>query len=291
MLLSQRPKIVDVGASYDAPHDIVSDLAARGERLCRQIAARELQGRPVYITLAADIEGMPTNSWAGGFFDETHGVGLRDAIGRRWRGPGVSLVIDARWTRFKAIDRSNLGAYRGFGPPCLSTLVRQCFYETTIHELAHGVVDLWLDRQRPLPVPTVVAAANHRRRVISQLARPVEEMMAGYEPWAQHGLSFIRAAACLARRAEWVVRHTIEPIYGGARYCLSSAHAYEQALSDELDHATSCNLLDLLERDPPRAAIDLWLDDMKRYEAAHHSDLLAADVPHLERKEPCDRNL
>jgi len=281
----RREKLVDDGLTYDSSYGIFSDLVHRGERLCREVAARELHGRPVYITLTAEIEGVPPNSWAGGWFDEMHGVGLRDAIGRRWRGPGVSLVIDARWIRFKAVDRANVAALRGYGPQSIATLVRQCFYETTIHELAHGVVDLWADRKQPLPVPSVAAAAVRRRRVIDQLSRPFEEMMVGFEPWAQHGLTFIRAAACLARRAEWIVRLNIEPIYGGARYCLSNAHSYEQALADELDGATSCNLLDLLDYDPPRDAVDLWLDDMRHYETTQHSALLAADIPPFERKE------
>jgi len=241
---------------------MIDALCAQAERLCRQIAPRDLGDTPLYIVpqsrLPADRGSL---SICDGFTTPSLDLYLRDVIGPAWRGRGPSIVIKDVAPAGEMDEQD----------------VETAFMGIAIHELAHilGRTNLYADRDEADQTAILAEAADMARRVAGPLVRENRTI-----PFLGHGARFIRIVLHLCHRAS-AAGAPIAPreVFDGTGYCLSRMNQYRSALGAEPRRLAQAGMREILDTPYPQAFWRLWTTDLARW--------LSHCTSELERRLPC----
>ncbi|MCO6454784.1 MAG: hypothetical protein J5I93_05740 [Pirellulaceae bacterium] len=224
----------------------MAKILADAEALCRAVAARDLEGVPLYL-LRQSILPAECGSGDGcyGYTLASLDLYLCDHIpGYRGRGPCIVINDRALAEDFNGEDltyRTQAIALHEFG----HVLDRPAVYED------RPGVDSNKLKFEALIVAHVTAKP------------PREDIL----PYHGHEAGFIRVCLHLCHRAK-LVGFDISPgaICAGYTYCLSVAQRYQTALGDEPARCMGMLFRDILATKPPAAFTELWTNDFFQYQ-------------------------
>lgn len=173
------------------------------------------------------------------------------AIGDRWHGRGLGVVLDERELLGDTRWNDGFGQTRRHWIESFAARV----LDITLHELAHGLADGY----RGLLERSTISeadAAGERSRLLGEPAS------IGRPPWHLHGPRFIRALIHLEHRAKRA-GHRVG-LYTMARfstYALSPAWMYREALGDEPRRMVDRSFVEINAEAMPASFVRLFNSD------------------------------
>ena len=216
------------------------------ETLCRTIAPDELEGRPLYIAFASEVDFMPGGK-LGGVTGQDLDLTLRDWLGDRWQGRGWSMVLDDR--QLREFDVAS----------AMMRLACDC-----VHELGHCVT--WgNDFPEHDDDNAKRLACTCRDSIASLSTGDMKNSGPGSPvPFEGHAWDWIRATLHLTRRAVRAGYPASPRFVADLRtYGLSSVFDYTETLNDDFAIGDRKPLaVHLSSSPPPVDFIYLWCADL-----------------------------
>lgn len=213
-----------------------AEYLAEGHDLCRQIAALDLAGHPLYILAQSQIASeFGKAEGCRGYTSPSLDLYLQDFIDD-WQGRGACMVVN------------DIVINEEQDPDFHYQIVLNCI----LHELAHIV-----DRPEPVPHRSIDPQRIKFEALVVASSTATEESR---QPTVGHGLSFVRKAIHLVERA-----NRLGYDIGLAGVCrmrdfgLSSILNYVEAIEPEIDE---CRYLRFPDFPPPsKQLLELFHSD------------------------------
>lgn len=224
----------------------IAKLCQRASQLCQEIAPTDLAGVPVYVVpVSALPDDFGTAEACIGATSPSLDLYLQSTLGSAWRGRGPAMIIN------------DLVIETDWRAPEDCKLV---FLLSVLHELAHILERDQPYRERPDARPERL---TWETLLLAQTVAEPEPLDLRIPPYAQHGDSFIRTCIHVAYRACLLdVYARPSGLCAGARYGLSPACLYAEALGDEPERLAEASFREILARPPPDAFAALWNQDV-----------------------------
>ena len=252
----------------------------RAESLCRIVAPHETKGRPLYVLRQSKLKGAVRESVCGpaGFTSPGLSLLARKALGKRFKGPGVAMVLCDRVLESQIQEAA---AGRRIAANKLAAVLEQTALTIAIHELAHALL---VDNAAPAPLPSEAAAYWKQVptwfRVAPEGGRLPHPTLDNYVSHAAHG--FGRAALHLAHRAKAAGQEMLVPMLFSNNSCFVPFKDLSAALGDEPARMRGEPIAQIMKEPAPAtfaalatAEIDSYLallkDGKGAVEAEHHN--------------------
>jgi len=232
-------------------------LAERIRKLQPELerAAAEVLGGRCYVARASTLPkpysecGRRQLGWAGNCLD----LALKQHL--PWRGRGGCVVLgDAAVAKhMAALMTGRPGANTG---RILENLVAGILG----HELGHVVRSGWTFPELPPEAElSIKPAVETWAREVHPAANTTRV------PWQGHDGAWLRTAQHAAARIGRRLGLAAVPVLATEAYNLSAGRRYAARLADELDQLAGVKLADVAETSPPRAFVELWTSDVRRW--------------------------
>jgi hypothetical protein len=236
-MLPRRPNILTL-----------DELRRKIERLCRDVAPRDLAGRPLYVLFSSQLS---TGIDADHYGLTVHSLDLVARPHIDWQGRGPAFLINDR-----AIFADVAAAYpKASRSGRLWLFERQCI-ATGLHEFAH-ILERGTTRGEP---PSALVMTEVREAFRKSNDRAISEPAASID--LHHGPKWIRAALHILSRVNLSGPIVFgEDIVGNADRGLSPAHEYFAALEGETERLREATFATIAATPMPPAFAELHRRD------------------------------
>jgi hypothetical protein len=235
---------------------------------CRAAAFADLAGRPLYVVLTGEADGL--RLWRGtlGLYWGNCDLAARAALeaAGRWRGRGPAFLLNHRSLALTA---------RGLAPAARRAAIRSKAVGTGLHELAHAL------REPPREADPDPGRVTFQRAVAELHERRgarIGEVFgdAAPPPFWGHDLGWLRLALHLHHRAARAgINVTAREVFDSDDYQLSPTEQYLFAVGPELNYFLGWRLAEVLTMPAPVGLEDLYRADMERWKARHSEQAAA----------------
>ena len=229
-------------------------LAARAVDLVRQ-AAPELAAVPIYLVPQSITPFAGSLMLA--FTHPRLDVWVRSAIGERWEGRGVCVVVN--------------DALLAEEPDCLRSDVLAAH---AVHEAAHAIADDgWALTRGDDTEPD----AESVRRIIplaaERMSSPQNAKVGPPGEFDVHGVGWLRTVLTMRQRLEDAGVYLAASRVVGHRPELSRPEGYAFLLRDETNRTAGLTFAEILATPAPPKFVELWEQDRRDYYANVRSDV------------------